>query len=104
MRLPLLWLVPAVILFALVPVGSATAGSPTKPCKDDRRARCGSIGVPLYRGAPDGGGRTLRVQFRVFGRTDRSKPALEPICLAQKPFAGPTTTCSCSARFGGATT
>ena len=83
MRLPLPWLVPAVILFVLVPVGSATAGSPTKPCKDDRRARCGSIGVPLYRGAPDGGGRTLRVQFRVFGRTDRSKPALEPIVAAE---------------------
>ena len=60
----------------------ASAAGPTKPCADDRSARCGSILVPLYRGAPDGGGRRLRVHFRVFPRTDRS-PALEPVVAAE---------------------
>jgi pimeloyl-ACP methyl ester carboxylesterase len=70
----------AVLLIAL-PAGAAAA--PTKRCKDDHAARCGSVAVPLLRGAPDGGGRTLRVRFRVFPHTDRSKPALEPIVGAE---------------------
>ena len=62
---------------------AASAASPTKPCRDDKRARCGNIRVPLYRGAPNGGGRKLRVHFRVFPRTDRSKRALEPIVTVE---------------------
>ncbi len=67
----------------LVGSAQASAAGPTKPCADDRSARCGSILVPLYRAAPDGGGRRLRVHFRVFPRTDRSKPALEPVVAAE---------------------
>ena len=62
---------------------AASAASPTKPCRDDKRARCGNIRVPLYRAAPNGGGRKLRVHFRVFPRTDRSKRALEPIVTVE---------------------
>jgi pimeloyl-ACP methyl ester carboxylesterase len=72
----------ALVLVAL-PSPAASAAGPTKPCRDDRSARCGSVLVPLYRGAPDGGGRKLRVRFRVFPRTDRSKPALEPVVGAE---------------------
>ena len=77
---PLVAAAVAALLLAL-PAGAGAA--PTKPCKDDKRARCGSVLVPLLRGAPDGGGRKLRVRFRVFPRTDRSKPALEPIVGAE---------------------
>ena len=62
---------------------AASAGRPTKPCEDDRSARCGSIRVPLYRGVPGGAERKLRVHFRVYPRTDRSRPALEPIVGAE---------------------
>ncbi len=62
---------------------AAAGAAPTKPCPDDHSARCGSVAVPLLRGAPDGGGRKLRVHFRVFPRTDRSKPPLEPIVAAE---------------------
>jgi pimeloyl-ACP methyl ester carboxylesterase len=72
----------AAVLLAALP-GTALAAAPTKPCPDDRSARCGSVLVPLYRSAPDGGGGKLRVHFRVFPRTDRSKPALEPIVAAE---------------------
>lgn len=72
-----------IALSVLVGSAQASAAGPTKPCADDRSARCGSILVPLYRAAPDGGGRRLRVHFRVFPRTDRSKPALEPVVAAE---------------------
>ena len=39
--------------------------------------------MPLLRGAPDGGGRTLRVHFRVFPRTQRKRAALEPVVAAE---------------------
>ena len=90
MRLRLAWLLLVPTLLVAGPVGTAAAGTSTKRCKDDRRARCGSIKVPLYRGAPNGGGRTLKVQFRVFPRTDRSKPALEPIVAAEGGPGYPT--------------
>ncbi len=70
------------LLLAVVPAG-AVAAPATKPCPDDKSARCGSVRVPLLRGAPDGGGRKLRVKFRVFPRTDRSKPEREPIVAAE---------------------
>jgi hypothetical protein len=37
----------------------------------------------LVRGVPDAGGRKLRVHFRVYPRTDHSRPALEPIVGAE---------------------
>jgi hypothetical protein len=76
-------LVATVVAALLLVVPAAASAAPTKPCKDDKRARCGSVAVPLLRGAPDGGGRKLRVRFRVFPRTDRSKPPLEPIVAAE---------------------
>jgi pimeloyl-ACP methyl ester carboxylesterase len=73
----------AIALTVFVGPAHVSAAGPTKPCRDDRSARCGSVLVPLYRAAPDGGGRKLRVHFRVFPRTDRSKPALEPVVAAE---------------------
>ena len=68
-----------------------TAGAAaTKPCKDDRTVRCGSLRVPLLRGAPDGGGRSLRVHFRVYPRTQRGRPALEPVVAAEGGPGYPT--------------
>jgi pimeloyl-ACP methyl ester carboxylesterase len=76
-------ILPAVALPAVALPAPVAAASPTRRCPDDRSARCGSVLVPLYRGAPDGGGRRLRVYFRVFPRTDRSQPALEPMVAAE---------------------
>ena len=73
----------AIVLFLAAQPQMAEAASATKPCKDDRSVRCGSLRVPLLRGAPAGGGRTLRVHFRVFPRTQRDRPALEPIVAAE---------------------
>jgi pimeloyl-ACP methyl ester carboxylesterase len=70
------------VLLAGFPAGAA-AQRATRPCKDGSGARCGSLLVPLYRGAPDGGGRKLRIHFRVYPRTDRSQPALEPIVAVE---------------------
>ncbi|HEU0023747.1 MAG TPA: alpha/beta hydrolase [Thermoleophilaceae bacterium] len=75
---------PIAVLLLLAAGPAAAAAAPaTKRCADDKRARCGSIRVPLLRGAPDGGGAKLRVYFRVFPRTDRSTPALEPIVTVE---------------------
>ena len=82
MRARLSAAVAALLLLALLPA-SASAAPATKRCRDDQRARCGSVLVPLIRAAPDGGGRKLRIHFRVFPRTDRSKPALEPIVTVE---------------------
>ena len=91
MRLRAVWLLPVLTLLAVAgPAGTAAAASPTKRCKDDPRARCGSVKVPLYRSAPDGGGRKLTVKFRVFPRTDRTQPALEPIVAAEGGPGYPT--------------
>ena len=73
----------AVALLLIAAPGGASAAPATKRCPDDKTARCGSVLVPLLRGAPDGGGRRLRVRFRVFARTDRSRPALEPIVAVE---------------------
>ena len=75
--------VAAFLLVLALPAAAAAGTRPTKPCKDDRTARCGSIRVPLFRGVPGGGGQKLRVHFRVYPRTDRSRPALEPIVGAE---------------------
>ena len=82
MRARLVGLVALTAALAALPAG-ALAAPATKRCADDRSARCGSVRVPLLRGAPGGGGQTLRVHFRVFPRTDRSRPALEPIVGAE---------------------
>ena len=76
------WLVGALVLIAGMPA-AAGAQPVTKRCPDDPRARCGWVRVPLLRAAPDGGGRKLRIHFRVFRRTDRSRPALEPIVAVE---------------------
>lgn len=73
----------AIVLFLAAMPQMAEAAGATRPCKDDRSVRCGSLRVPLLRGAPEGGGRTLRVHFRVFPRTQRERPALEPIVAAE---------------------
>jgi pimeloyl-ACP methyl ester carboxylesterase len=73
----------AAVLLVLAIPAMAAAAPVTRPCPGERSVRCGSIEVPLIRAAPDGGGRTLRVHFRVYPRTDRSKPALEPVVAAE---------------------
>jgi hypothetical protein len=48
------------------------AAAPLKPCRDDKSARCGAIAVPVHRSDPHGP--KLKVRFRVFPRSDRSRP------------------------------
>ena len=55
--------------------------APLSPCKDDKGARCGTIKVPLHRSKPQGP--KLEVHFRVYPRTHRSRPELEPIVAAE---------------------
>ena|SRR5829696_4139756 len=62
-------------------VATPAGAAPPKPCRDDGSARCGAIEVPVHRSAPDGP--KLKVRFRVLPRTDRSRPALEPIVAAE---------------------
>ena len=63
-------------------VGAApAAAAPLKPCRDDKSARCGAIAVPVHRSDPQGP--KLKVRFRVFPHSDRSRPALEPIVAAE---------------------
>ena len=71
------------ILLALAAPSAAGAAPATRPCKDDSSARCGSISVPLVRTGPERGAGRLRVHFRVFPRTNRRQPALEPIVAAE---------------------
>ena len=74
----------AILGVSLAAAGPAQSAVPRLDrCKDDRTARCSSILVPLLRGAPEGGGRRLRVHFRVFPRTDRSRPPLEPVVAVE---------------------
>jgi pimeloyl-ACP methyl ester carboxylesterase len=68
------------ILIAAVPASGAAA-APTKRCADDRSARCGSVRVPVFRGVRGSG--HLTVRFRVYPRTDRSRPALEPVVTVE---------------------
>jgi pimeloyl-ACP methyl ester carboxylesterase len=82
-----------IVMAAAVPASGAAAapesGAPAAApaiarlarCADDRSARCGSLRVPVYRGVR-GSGR-LTVRFRVYPRTDRSRPALEPIVTVE---------------------
>ena len=54
-------------MVVLAGLPAAAAGAPaTKPCPDDREARCGSIRVPLLRGVPGGSKDKLRIKFRVW--------------------------------------
>jgi hypothetical protein len=48
------------------------AAAPLQPCRDDKSARCGAIAVPVHRSDPHGP--KLKVRFRVFPRSDRSRP------------------------------
>jgi hypothetical protein len=69
---------------ALMVVGvsaAPAAAAPLERCRDDKSARCGSIKVAVHRSEPQGP--TLKVRFRVYPRTDRSRPALEPIVTAE---------------------
>ena len=76
--------VPLAAVLAVVGLPGVAAGAPaTRPCSGEPEVRCGSVRVPLLRGAPNGGGRKLRVQFRVYPRTQRSKPALEPLVAGE---------------------
>lgn len=69
------------VMLVSLTVATPAAAAPLKPCRDDRSARCGAIEVPVHRSAPDGP--KLKVRFRVLPRTDRSRPALEPIVAAE---------------------
>lgn len=89
----------AFVVLLAAPPGAALAAPATKRCPDDRRARCGSVLVPLIRAAPGGGGRKLRVHFRVFPRTDRSAPALEPVVAAEGGPGYPSIGSADSYRF-----
>jgi pimeloyl-ACP methyl ester carboxylesterase len=76
--------VATAVLVILAATGASAAAAPaTRRCADDNAARCGSVVVPLLRGAPAGGGRKLRVHFRVFPRTHHSRPALEPVVAVE---------------------
>jgi pimeloyl-ACP methyl ester carboxylesterase len=66
---------------ATATASSAAALARLPRCADDRSARCGSIRVPVYRGVSGSGRFTVR--FRVYLRTDRSRPALEPIVTVE---------------------
>jgi pimeloyl-ACP methyl ester carboxylesterase len=81
-----------IVMAAAVPASGAAAGpeggAPAAAalarlarCSDDRSARCGSLRVPVYRGVRGSGHLTIR--FRVYPRTDRSRPALEPIVTVE---------------------
>lgn len=60
---------------SLTPVAAATV----RPCPGLRGVRCGSIRVPRYWHAPSDPADALTVRFRIYGRTARSQPALEPV-------------------------
>ena len=68
-------------LLVLLALPAAAPAAVTRPCPDDRSARCGSVLVPLVRATPEAG--SLRVRFRVFPRSDRSRPGRTPIVAAE---------------------
>ena len=73
----------------LLPAGAGAAAAPAAGdaaaqlprCPGDRSARCGRIRVPLHRTDPSGP--RLTVRFRVYPRTDRARPAAEPIVAVE---------------------
>lgn len=69
------------LMLVLMVMTAPAAAAPLERCKGDRSARCGSIKVPLHRSEPQGP--KLKVRFRVYPRSDRSRPALEPIVAAE---------------------
>ena len=90
----------AVALLLTGVAAPAAAQRVTRPCEDGSGARCGSLPVPLYRGAPHGGGGKLRIHFRVYPRTDRSRPALEPIVAVEGGPGYPSIESAVCARLG----
>jgi pimeloyl-ACP methyl ester carboxylesterase len=63
-----------VCLAIAVPVpASAIAG----PCDDSPDVQCGTVAVPRDRSHPNQG--TIAIAYRLYPRTDTSKPALDPI-------------------------
>ncbi|HYN52310.1 MAG TPA: alpha/beta fold hydrolase, partial [Thermoleophilaceae bacterium] len=71
----------ALMLALMTVMAAPAAAAPLERCKGDRSARCGSVKVPLHRSEPQGP--KLKVHFRVYPRSDRSRPALEPIVAAE---------------------
>ena len=69
------------VILALFAGVAPAAAAPLERCRDDKSARCGAIKVPVHRSEPQGP--KLKVRFRVYPRTDRSRPALEPIVTAE---------------------
>ena len=71
----------ALMLLLMTASAAPAAAAPLTRCKDDKSSRCGAIKVPLHRSEPEGP--KIKVRFRVFPRTDRSRPALEPVVAAE---------------------
>lgn len=69
------------VILALFSGVAPAVAAPPERCRDDRSARCGTIKVPVHRSEPQGP--KLKVRFRVYPHTDRSRPALEPIVTAE---------------------
>lgn len=71
----------ALMLVLMTVLAAPAAAAPLERCKADKSARCGSMEVPLHRSKPQGP--KLKVRFTVYPRSDRSRPALEPIVAAE---------------------
>jgi pimeloyl-ACP methyl ester carboxylesterase len=69
------------VILALFAGVAPAAAAPLERCRDDKSAHCGTIQVPVHRDEPQGP--KLKVRFRVYPRTDRSRPALEPIVTVE---------------------
>jgi Tol biopolymer transport system component/pimeloyl-ACP methyl ester carboxylesterase len=54
-----------------------TAATAAGPCDDNPDVQCGTVDVPRDRSHPDQG--TIPIAYRLYPRTDTSKPALDPI-------------------------
>lgn len=69
------------VILALFAGVAPAAAAPLERCRDDKSARCGTIQVPVHRDEPQGP--KLKVRFRVYPHTDRSRRALEPIVTVE---------------------
>ena len=70
------------VLLAPLLIAPSAAGAAELPkCPKDKRARCGSVSVPLHRADP--AGPRITVRFRVIPHSDRSRPAGTPIVATE---------------------